>query len=317
MTLTPARADPLLGLRECAVAGCGVSAARVSADLCETCLARWKDSDLGWEEFLARPRVRRPRGDRPCQVPGCPRPGGSADGLCRTHQGQRDRHPGPAARAVAGPPGRAAPALVRHVHRGLVRGGGGRPGRAVPRALRGVVPPPPRAPRRRPGHLGASRQPGQRRRAHRRAARTARAGGRGAAGGRAAAHRRRAADPAGHDPLPGEPAARQARRQRAGPGRRAEHVHPPLRRGAAAVAAGRAALRAVGPGAGAGQGRVAAGRARASRHAGLHRACPAVAARGSQALGRGRPAAAPGPEGRRHGPGHHQRAGRRCRSACA
>jgi len=94
MTLTPARADPLLGVRACAVAGCGVSAARVSVDLCETCLARWKDSDLGWEEFLAWPRVRRPRGDRPCQVSACPRPAGSPDGLCRTHQGQRDRHRG-------------------------------------------------------------------------------------------------------------------------------------------------------------------------------------------------------------------------------
>ena len=92
MTLTPARTDLLLGLKECAVAGCGVSAASVSADLCETCRARWKATDLGWEEFLVRPRVRRPRGDRPCQVPGCPRPGGSADGLCRTHQGQRERH---------------------------------------------------------------------------------------------------------------------------------------------------------------------------------------------------------------------------------
>ena len=60
----------------------------------------------------------------------------------------------------------------------------------------------------------------------------------------------------------------------------------------------------------AGQGRVAAGRARASRHAGLHRARPAVAARGSQALGRGRPAAAPRPAGRLDGPGHHQRPGR-------
>ena len=94
MILTPARSDPLLGLSECAVAGCGARAARVSAGLCQVCLARWKDSGLGWEEFLARPRLRRPRGDRPCQVPGCPRPGGSADRLCRTHQGQRERHPG-------------------------------------------------------------------------------------------------------------------------------------------------------------------------------------------------------------------------------
>jgi integrase len=94
MTLTPARTDPLLGLRECAVAGCGASAVRPSADLCLICLARWKDSDLEWEEFLARPRVRRPRGDRPCQVPACPRPAGSPEGLCRTHQGQRERHPG-------------------------------------------------------------------------------------------------------------------------------------------------------------------------------------------------------------------------------
>jgi integrase len=94
MTLTPARADPLLGLRACAVAGCGATAVRISADLCQSCHARWKDSDLEWEEFLARPRVRRPRGDRPCRVPRCPRPGGSADGLCRTHQVQRERHPG-------------------------------------------------------------------------------------------------------------------------------------------------------------------------------------------------------------------------------
>ena len=94
MILTPARGDPLLGLSECAVPGCGARAARVSAGLCQVCLAQWKDSDLGWEEFLARPRLRRPRGDRPCQVPGCPRPGGSADRLCRTHQGQRERHPG-------------------------------------------------------------------------------------------------------------------------------------------------------------------------------------------------------------------------------
>ena len=94
MLRLPGRTDPLLGLKECAVAGCGASAASVAADLCQTCLARWKDSDLEWEEFLARPRVRRPRGDRPCRVPRCPRPGGSADGLCRTHQDQRERHPG-------------------------------------------------------------------------------------------------------------------------------------------------------------------------------------------------------------------------------
>ena len=63
MTLTPARGDPLLGLRECAVAGCGASAASVSADLCEICRARWKASDLGWEEFLApAPRPQAPRG---------------------------------------------------------------------------------------------------------------------------------------------------------------------------------------------------------------------------------------------------------------
>jgi integrase len=94
MTLTPARTDPLLGLRECAVAGCGASAARISEDLCAACLARWKDSGLEREEFLARPRIRRPRGDRPCQVPSCPRPAGSPEGLCRTHLGQRERHPG-------------------------------------------------------------------------------------------------------------------------------------------------------------------------------------------------------------------------------
>jgi integrase len=94
MTLTPAREDPLLGLRACAVAGCGVSAASVPADLCQTCLARWKDSDLEWGEFLARPRARRPQGYRPCQVPACPRPAGSREGLCLAHHEQRERHPG-------------------------------------------------------------------------------------------------------------------------------------------------------------------------------------------------------------------------------
>ena len=74
-----------------------------------------------------------------------------------------------------------------------------------------------------------------------------------------------------------------------------EHVHPPPRRRAAAVAAGRVALRAVGPGEGAGQGRVAAGSARAARQAGLHRPHPAVAARGRQVVGGGGPAAAPRP----------------------
>ena len=94
MMLTPARGDPLLGLRECAVNGCGCRTVRISADLCATCLARWNGSGLEWEEFLARPPARRPRGDHPCQVPGCPRPAGSPERLCRTHQGQRERHPG-------------------------------------------------------------------------------------------------------------------------------------------------------------------------------------------------------------------------------
>ena len=42
--LTPARGDPLLSLRECAVAGCAASTAHRRADLCVTCRARWKAS---------------------------------------------------------------------------------------------------------------------------------------------------------------------------------------------------------------------------------------------------------------------------------
>lgn len=92
--LTPVRGDPLLSLKECAVAGCTTSTAHRRADLCVTCRTRWKASELAWEDFLARPGGGRPRGDRPCRVTGCPRPGESDERLCATHTAQRQRHPG-------------------------------------------------------------------------------------------------------------------------------------------------------------------------------------------------------------------------------
>jgi integrase len=91
-TLTPVRGDPLLSLKECAVADCAASTVHKRADLCATCGKRWKVSSLAWEEFLAGPCGGRSRGDRPCRVPGCPRPGESAERLCATHTWQRQRH---------------------------------------------------------------------------------------------------------------------------------------------------------------------------------------------------------------------------------
>jgi hypothetical protein len=92
--ISPARTDPLLGLKECAVADCAASTVHTWADLCVTCRTRWKASDLGWEEFIGQPCGGRPGGDQPCRVSACPRPAKSAQGLCQTHTWQRQRHPG-------------------------------------------------------------------------------------------------------------------------------------------------------------------------------------------------------------------------------
>lgn len=92
--LTPVRGDPLLSLRECAVADCAASTVHKRADLCVTCRKRWKASDLAWGDFLSRPCGGRSRGDRPCLVTSCPRPGKSAERLCATHAWQRQRHQG-------------------------------------------------------------------------------------------------------------------------------------------------------------------------------------------------------------------------------
>ena len=91
-TLTPVRGDPLLSLKECAVADCAASTTSKEADLCATCRKRWKASGLQWENFLARPCGGRPQGDQPCLVSGCPRPARSAERLCGTHAWQRQRH---------------------------------------------------------------------------------------------------------------------------------------------------------------------------------------------------------------------------------
>jgi hypothetical protein len=54
-TLTPVRGDPLLSLKECAVADCPASTVHQWADLCTTCRKRWKASELAWQDFLAQP----------------------------------------------------------------------------------------------------------------------------------------------------------------------------------------------------------------------------------------------------------------------
>lgn len=45
-TLTPVRGDPLLSLKECAVADCATSTTSKEADLCATCRKRREASDL-------------------------------------------------------------------------------------------------------------------------------------------------------------------------------------------------------------------------------------------------------------------------------
>ena len=55
-TLTPVRGDPLLSLKECAVADCAASTARKAADLCATC--RTVEGQRPGVGGLPRPAVR-------------------------------------------------------------------------------------------------------------------------------------------------------------------------------------------------------------------------------------------------------------------
>ena len=320
MTLTPARADPLLGLRECAVAGCGASTARVAADLCETCRtggrpATWHGRSSSPGRAAAGPAVTGParcpaararagRAER--AVPPPTRAAGAPSRACRLGQW------------LARPDVRPLPSFGSCIVASCAAAAAGRR-RAVPRALRGVVPPPPRARPAPAWPIGRVTPAPAAPPRTRRAARAARTRGRGAAGRACSGAPTPGCGPGRTStPLPGEPAARQARRQRAGPGRGCRHGHPPLTPGAAAaVAAGRAALRAVGPGAGAGQGRVAAGRARASRHAGLHRASPSGGCARPPSAGRPKTCRCAGAGSPPTPPGTPSAPPRRCRSACA
>ena len=56
--LTLVRGDPLLSLRECAVAGCAASTAHRRADLCVTCRTRWKGQRAGMGGLPRPPRRR-------------------------------------------------------------------------------------------------------------------------------------------------------------------------------------------------------------------------------------------------------------------
>lgn len=60
--LTPVRGDPLLSLKECAVAGCAASTAHRRADLCVTCRTRWKARELAWDDSSPAPAAAGPAG---------------------------------------------------------------------------------------------------------------------------------------------------------------------------------------------------------------------------------------------------------------
>ena len=301
------------------MAGCAASTARVAADLCADMPCRGGRTAT-WRGRSSSPGrgVRRPRGDRPCQVPGCPRPGGSPEAAVP--------HPPRAAGTPSGPAG----------------SGSGWPARTCGRCPRSAPASWPRARRRRRAGTGC-------------ATRITRRGAAAAAGTPAppwpiwARHASPASAAAHTVVLRGLPErvvaellAGLQRRTDAGlrtrpdslrclvnllHARRAASVLDlagvpstairPDCRGAAAVAAGRAALRAVRPGAGTGQGRVAAGRARASRHAGLHRASPSGGCARQPSGGPPKTCRCAGASGPHRRPGTPSTRWRRCRSACA
>jgi integrase len=90
--LAPAPDHPLLGFRVCRVLGCQ-GHALLPEQLCATCRAGYRRSDLGMEEFAAAGRARvRCRGELICSVDGCPRPVRVRRlELCYTHEHQRKR----------------------------------------------------------------------------------------------------------------------------------------------------------------------------------------------------------------------------------
>jgi hypothetical protein len=89
--LTFPAADPLLGIKVCAVAGCKQVRSKATG-LCPTCDARWQETDRPpLAEFTATPRIYGRTNDiGGCAVPECRRPWRSSTvGLCNAHQLQR------------------------------------------------------------------------------------------------------------------------------------------------------------------------------------------------------------------------------------
>lgn len=92
--LTPPRDHPLLGQRTCANEGCSSGVRSPHGGLCQTCSSRHRASGLSIENFMkdAASTKHLNRGERLCVVPECPRPSGSQDNLCQTHNTARRLH---------------------------------------------------------------------------------------------------------------------------------------------------------------------------------------------------------------------------------
>jgi integrase len=87
--LAPARDDPLLGLRKCAVVDCEAGIRRSWAQLCSGCDRRFKAAERPFAEFVARASGKANWNERICRVGGCPRPTRARDRLCRSHSAHR------------------------------------------------------------------------------------------------------------------------------------------------------------------------------------------------------------------------------------
>ncbi len=107
----PPRDHPLLGLRECAVTGCGAGIRSAGADLCTTCARKFRDSGLPMEEFTAIPPGRARRDEIACLVPECPRPSGFRVRLCKVHYAQWRMTRLPAEEWAASPAARPLPSF--------------------------------------------------------------------------------------------------------------------------------------------------------------------------------------------------------------
>lgn len=92
--LSPPRDHPLLGLRKCARQGCLAGVRSHHVELCKTCEAKHRSSDMSLAEFMLDTSATRRsnRGERLCIVPRCERPSHTYETLCSTHCTARMLH---------------------------------------------------------------------------------------------------------------------------------------------------------------------------------------------------------------------------------